>query len=1203
MDLEANIVERLEKLRQWQVEQQERLFKQQQMQREILTQKQDCIYKALELSLQELDLSGNILHANNSIEIKSTSEADSEDVINYNKSQSIGNSMEMVSENVNNFISREQSSHKDLIDEAITYNDHEKQRMRGNNDKGLMLFSPEQGKKIDQFIIEGIAPLLSKKNCICIDDVPLPSPRKDFHTLLEEKLKDSENVSEEKSSSNSTIKMKKPFLRKGQGLSRFKLNKDSQASSTKPRLHNASSSTCTQSEHSRHLKNEFRNNNTNRSVKAKEVTKYPQKQLCLKNVPLPKKKLRSKSESSTSVAQVEDYINDFKNTAELGTSDFQSKTQKEIEEVRMFELLEEKAENSSFCSTSSTVVAFLQQSTPFKAKRHLMSPIIKNPKCQSVLKANNAFVHVNSMPSCDYKSILSKKELFSKENNNTLYGIKPSEQFKENTKVNTNIKKYIPSKNLIQSTCEQENMYETANVEENDIDISLHVRFSEYNEYKTIGLTDTSSISTESLTVQNFCDGKIWNDSTSLEISDTEISQSSIIMQDKVQTNNYELKFEQCSIQQKLNYDTQIHESIKQGNAINYNEDVHQHNYNDESEFSDTTVQTLDNEQSILEEYKNTSMLQDTNNFRNTQNSENCSDKETIELVDSYNNVAIIEDERNEENLQKSNETIFKSELLKTRLLELEHEINIFRKENAALSVQRNKFQEDHRNLRREYIEKEKKLEETRKQMEDRLQEERKKLVREKTALENRMRDSQEKAQQSKLERREIQNLRQEMETLKEELNLKESRWYAAQSRHKCQMRILKLENSKLKQEIEKLQYLKKSNAKTKGKLGTFSNTKAIHQINKQINMQNKELRKGNDNSSSNEKDQKSLEPITRSTSTIGTQDVESYKNSVMNEKLQKCQTSAINVAKKRNLYETLIKEATLDLTNSQEQYQVARNLNVSKSDLGNESGKLNDSIDAMKNDSEELIKDSDAMLFNYTTNNTSEQFTTPSKMSHKHHNHNTASISSDELSSNTCIKKMPSPCQNNSDIDIQSKFVKQIEHLDGHIEYWYPNGNVKKIFPDQGLTKLLYYNGDVRETSKDGKVKYFYASTRTWHTTMPDGIEILEFADGQIERRLHDGAIEVSFPDGSTRVSESDGSEKVTLLDGTIIQTFTNGDKIFTLPNGQREIHTKTHKRREYPDGTVKFIYSDGTQETRYSNGRIRLKDKDGNLLMDSYQ
>ena len=41
--------------------------------------------------------------------------------------------------------------------------------------------------------------------------------------------------------------------------------------------------------------------------------------------------------------------------------------------------------------------------------------------------------------------------------------------------------------------------------------------------------------------------------------------------------------------------------------------------------------------------------------------------------------------------------------------------------------------------------------------------------------------------------------------------------------------------------------------------------------------------------------------------------------------------------------------------------------------------------------------------------------------------------------------------------------------------------------------------------------------------------------------------------------------------------------------------------QRREYPDGTLKILYPDGIQETRYSNGRVRVKDKEGKLIMDS--
>jgi centromere protein J len=32
-----------------------------------------------------------------------------------------------------------------------------------------------------------------------------------------------------------------------------------------------------------------------------------------------------------------------------------------------------------------------------------------------------------------------------------------------------------------------------------------------------------------------------------------------------------------------------------------------------------------------------------------------------------------------------------------------------------------------------------------------------------------------------------------------------------------------------------------------------------------------------------------------------------------------------------------------------------------------------------------------------------------------------------------------------------------------------------------------------------------------------------------------------------------------------------------------------------------VKTVYPDGRLETRYANGRIRVRDNDGNLIMDS--
>lgn len=61
------------------------------------------------------------------------------------------------------------------------------------------------------------------------------------------------------------------------------------------------------------------------------------------------------------------------------------------------------------------------------------------------------------------------------------------------------------------------------------------------------------------------------------------------------------------------------------------------------------------------------------------------------------------------------------------------------------------------------------------------------------------------------------------------------------------------------------------------------------------------------------------------------------------------------------------------------------------------------------------------------------------------------------------------------------------------------------------------------------------------------------------------------------------------------------DGSKTIEFNNGQRELHTSQFKRREYPDGTVKTVYSNGHQETKYVSGRIRVKDKDGNILMDT--
>ncbi|CAG9791492.1 unnamed protein product [Diatraea saccharalis] len=180
-----------------------------------------------------------------------------------------------------------------------------------------------------------------------------------------------------------------------------------------------------------------------------------------------------------------------------------------------------------------------------------------------------------------------------------------------------------------------------------------------------------------------------------------------------------------------------------------------------------------------------------------------------------------------------------------------------------------------------------------------------------------------------------------------------------------------------------------------------------------------------------------------------------------------------------------------------------------------------------------------------------------------------------------------------------------EIKKPDGSKELRFPNGNTKFISSDGNYSKFVYYNGDIKENFySEGRIKYFYAETKTCHTTHADGLEVLEFPDGQVEKRYKDGSSEIRLPNGSIRYFDPKNEhvrEEWRFPDGTAITVSAAGDQRIVFSNGQVEVHTTDHKRREFPDGTVKLVYNDGTSETRYASGRVRIKDKHGNLIMDS--
>ncbi|CAB3246156.1 unnamed protein product [Arctia plantaginis] len=198
-----------------------------------------------------------------------------------------------------------------------------------------------------------------------------------------------------------------------------------------------------------------------------------------------------------------------------------------------------------------------------------------------------------------------------------------------------------------------------------------------------------------------------------------------------------------------------------------------------------------------------------------------------------------------------------------------------------------------------------------------------------------------------------------------------------------------------------------------------------------------------------------------------------------------------------------------------------------------------------------------------------------------------------------------PEPIVSRTSLTKTTMNPTEYKKSDGSTELRFPNGNVKYISADGKHSKFMYYNGDVKENFyNEGRIKYFYAETKTYHTTHADGLEVLEFPDGQVEKRYKDGSSEIRLPNGSIRYFDPKNEhvrEEWRFPDGAALTVSANGERRIVFSNGQIEVHAKDHKRREFPDGTVKLVYNDGTSETRYASGRVRIKDKHGSLIMDS--
>ncbi|XP_065159120.1 centromere protein J [Atheta coriaria] len=574
-------------------------------------------------------------------------------------------------------------------------------------------------------------------------------------------------------------------------------------------------------------------------------------------------------------------------------------------------------------------------------------------------------------------------------------------------------------------------------------------------------------------------------------------------------------------------------------------------------------------------------------------------------------------------------------DLLKVKLKELETEILSFRSENkkveklkSDLERQRSDIIKSKKSLEKEYNSK-------REELECEFDEERKKLNKEKQVFEKYSKEIQNKP--NRKEREEISNLKAELANVKETLKVKETRNGTTQARLRTQIKSLEKDNAHLKEEIEKLQKVnaRLQNQTQVSRKGRQDETKMLHEINKNLTKltNDQKVAKALNKLENSIEDKISSEDSLITLSTTTTRRKPTQKTTFPSENKQiKSHKSKKHVQNEQIVITSDSEEETKNKNQRKHKVIVVTDESSSETDIliheqSNKSKRRSNDYEteyrrsysrsSYKSDSE------DEMVRPKSKNRSRSSLESRKSLENKENESSNGDITTfrnlSDLSVSENYEKVfgargkqtegkytSGKLKRHNSLNDTQQTNSKIETIltDGSKETKYPNGNVKTVSPDGNLVKMEYFNGDIKETALlEGTIKYFYKDTQIWQTTFATGDETFEFPDGQVEKHLSDGSSTVHFPNGIVKHMSADGSEQINYPDGSVVNIKQDGEKILLLANGQKEIHTDKHKRREYPDGTVKIIYADGLQETRYSNGRIRMKDIDGNLIMDSHK
>mmetsp|Transcript_10069 Transcript_10069/g.15044 ORF Transcript_10069/g.15044 Transcript_10069/m.15044 type:complete len:450 (+) Transcript_10069:40-1389(+) len=155
-------------------------------------------------------------------------------------------------------------------------------------------------------------------------------------------------------------------------------------------------------------------------------------------------------------------------------------------------------------------------------------------------------------------------------------------------------------------------------------------------------------------------------------------------------------------------------------------------------------------------------------------------------------------------------------------------------------------------------------------------------------------------------------------------------------------------------------------------------------------------------------------------------------------------------------------------------------------------------------------------------------------------------------------LNTSPSKCK--TQIVTQDGKVQKL-YEDGRKEVVFKNGIRREVYPN-GYSVVYFSNNDIKQIFPDGKTIYYFSASQTIQTTFPDGLKVLKFSNGQVEKHHSDKSKEIQFPDGTTKCIFANGEEETIFSDGTTQKLETNGTVHVTYPNGTKDTILPSGKR-----------------------------------------